>query len=102
MPLSHLLLLQLSAYVGLVVSCRYASFQMALAAGPAIAIMSLGSGSTTEAAMKLAWVWAGLSLVMTFRALSIWAPYKLKLLPFDRLFQHQSGSARGLGQEKAE
>lgn len=66
---------------------RYASFQMALCAVPAVVIMNLGPHAVpaAAAATKLAYVWFGLALVMSFRALSIWAPYKLNLPPFNSL-----------------
>ncbi|KAF6252887.1 hypothetical protein COO60DRAFT_491198 [Scenedesmus sp. NREL 46B-D3] len=63
---------------------RYASVQMALCAVPAVVLMNLGPHALAGAApaIKLQYVWLGLSLVMCCRALSIWAPYKLRLPPF--------------------
>jgi hypothetical protein len=62
---------------------------MALCAVPAVVIMNLGPHALegAAAAAKLQYVWLGLSLVMCFRALSIWAPYKLQLPPFKVLQQ---------------
>jgi hypothetical protein len=85
--------------------CRYASFQMALCAVPAVIVMNLGPHSSGDVAAKLQWVWLGLSLVMGFRAVSIWAPYKLRLPPFRALLQQhpkqqqqqQAASAQGAG-----
>eukprot|EP00879_Flechtneria_rotunda_P026160 GHRR01027873.1.p1 GENE.GHRR01027873.1~~GHRR01027873.1.p1 ORF type:complete len:185 (+),score=66.40 GHRR01027873.1:68-556(+) len=70
---------------------RFASFQMALCALPAVVIMNLGPHAIPEgaAALKLQYVWLGLSLVMSFRALSIWAPYKLRMPPFNKLGNNQ-------------
>jgi hypothetical protein len=73
---------------------------MACAAIPSVAVMVLGvqfaartglgpvfapaaaGGVGAAAAAQLGWVWAGLSLVMSFRAVSIWVPYEVKLPPF--------------------
>lgn len=70
---------------------RYASLQMALAAIPGITLMVAGPqihGGAAGAAgaagpeAKLAYVWAGLMLVMAGRAAGIWVPWTLKLPPF--------------------
>lgn len=78
---------------------RYASVQMALCAVPAVVIMNLGPHALEGAAatVKLQYVWLGLSLVMCFRALSIWAPYKLQLPPFKAL---QGAAAAGRAKQQ--
>lgn len=86
--ISLLLLLLLLLRLLLLLFPRYASFQMALCAIPAVVIMNLrphALPTAAAAASKLSYVWLGLSLVMSFRALSIWAPYKLNLAPFRSL-----------------
>lgn len=46
-----------------------------------------------NAAGRLAWVWAGLILVMAGRAVSIWVPYHLKVAPFKALAPAAAGGS---------
>jgi len=69
---------------------RYASIQMACCALPAVGLMTYGCQLAAAAAapaavapqVQLAWVWAGLTLVMALRAVTIGLPYIFKLPPF--------------------
>jgi hypothetical protein len=78
-----------SSFLLLLLLCRFASLQMAACALPSVLLMNLGPHNVAAAGplAKLQWVWAGLTLVMTCRAASIWLPYTLGLPPFTALMQ---------------
>lgn len=64
---------------------RYASAIMPLCAAPAVGAMFAGYLWQDEI-IRLYWVWAGLSVVMLMRSLTIWLPYWMRRYPFACLF----------------
>lgn len=59
---------------------------MIACAVPSIAIMTLALCVPGNPELQINLVWAGLTLVMTLRTLTIYLPYKWKGVPFGGLF----------------
>jgi len=74
---------------------RYSAVQIAMCALPSIGFMLAGAnflaGASPQA--RLMCVWGGLVSVMVLRALTIWAPYKLRTHPFKQLWEDKGKAA---------
>lgn len=65
---------------------EYAARATVVAAAPAVGVMLLGTRWAAGAPdAQLAWVWAGLTVLMAMRALTIYVPYRMRHDPFDKL-----------------
>lgn len=71
---------------------KFAAKAAVLCAVPAVACMFCGLRFPSSGTAQLAWVWAGLILLMVMRIASLWIPYRRRLPPFDKLFFKQASA----------